>query len=165
MTRQKIKSTSLCCAILVLIWLQQRENQWGEMGKIRDEIPPTEWRLNGALVSCVSPLCILSTCDCCLSSLEAPAESLNLILCDPVIVIRIACRCLCCDVVPVTFPGSTRGKERHSVNAFIAFEVSHILVHGWNIYFMIFSFSFACFWMGGMTNMNLFTFYWVILCN
>lgn len=30
--------------------------------------------------------CVLSTCDCFVSAPQAPAESLNVILCDPVIV-------------------------------------------------------------------------------
>lgn len=46
MTRRKIKSAGLCCATLVLIWLQQGANQRGEIGEIRDETPPTERRLN-----------------------------------------------------------------------------------------------------------------------
>lgn len=61
------------------------ESRGGNWGEIRDETPPAESRLNAVPVLCVF-VCVLSTCDCFVSAPQAPAESLNLILCDPVIV-------------------------------------------------------------------------------
>lgn len=68
-----------------------------------------------AKVKC--PSCrVLSTCDCFVSAPRAPADSLNLILCDPVIVFwAIFPRCLCCDVGPVTAAGPTGRHARSTL--------------------------------------------------
>ena len=59
---------------------------------------------------------VLSTCDCFVSAPRAPADSLNLILCDPVIVFwAIFPRCLCCDVGPVTAAGPTGRHARSTL--------------------------------------------------
>lgn len=81
MTRRKIQSASLCCAIIILIWLQQLVTQRGEIGENQRLDSP--YRVKVKCSSC--RVCVLSICDYSVSVPQAPAESLNLILCDPVI--------------------------------------------------------------------------------
>lgn len=133
MTRRKIKSARLCCAILMLIWLQPGANQQGEIGEIRDENPPTEWRLNAVPVVCMS-VCMHTNCVFCLHVI------VPLVLPRPLLshwiwscVIQWLCSelfswCLCCDVGPVTAAGPT-GRHTHNLDTLRHAHTYSILIY------------------------------------
>jgi len=127
MTRRKIKSAGFVVPSLSSSSSNREQINRGDLGEIRDEIPPCGVKVKCCCcLACARArpcLCVLSTCDCFVSAPQAPADSLNLILCDPEsLCSELFSQCLCCDVVPVTAAGHT---GRNTLKK----TLKHALVH------------------------------------